>query len=276
VLIAAFALVLVVAAVVVPLTVGSGGTPRSGRSSSLGDGEIAKQANLTWSDFPSGWTVDPSLGPLGGLLHPSSGQIDTQDLTPAQRLVRHQYERCMGIRASTDDVFGSGGPSPTASVVSPVFVSPSSVLVTAAGSRVNVYSSAATVTTAVTQIDSPKFKGCFGSAIWQTIELGAARRAASSPAGVSYGSPKIQPFSLPHHAGATAVGVEVTVPVTAASQTGAVQLGLILVGGGRIEATLVTYGVTYAGSSGFPMSLTTSLTATLEHNVATAGTTADA
>lgn len=269
----AVAAALVVAAIVLLLAPWSGSPSASSRSGSSDDHEIAEQVNLTRSDFPSGWTADSSTGPLGGFLG-SSGQRADPGLTPAQRRratrIIRTFQQCVGVPASKDGVFESAGSAPSARVSSPGFAGPPSGLAMEAGSRVSVFSSSGPVTVAVAEITNPKFPRCFGAVIGKELTLVAQRVATSSP-GVSYGAPQVQPLTLPQHAGATAVGVDVTLPLTAGNLSGSLQFDLVLVGGGRIEAVLVAYGLAVGGSSGFPTSLTTSLTTTLEHNVATEG-----
>jgi hypothetical protein len=270
---AAVVVVLVAAAILLPLTthgtVKSAGTPGA-PSGSSDNREVAAQVNLVRSDLPQGWEVDSSGGPLSGILG-SPGQSPSRRLTPAeqQQLIKitRQYEQCVGVSAAEDQIFGSSGPAPSAEVSSPAFAGPSSGPVIYAGSQAAVFSSSGPVTAAAAQIIRPAFPRCFGAALGQEIVLGGQASEAST--GVSYGSPQVRPLALPRRTGATAVGVDVTVPltVTADGSSSSVQLGAAIVVGGRLEANLVTY----SGPSGFPAALSGKLTADLERNVATEG-----
>ena len=112
------------------------------------------------------------------------------------------------------------------------------------------------------QVTGPRFPTCFGNALANEFN------SLGSGAGANMGAPHVAPLtSLPEIGGVRAVGVELTLTATFAGQSAAVQLGFVLVGGGRIESTLVTF----AGDSNFPLATTRAMTATLERHIVQLG-----
>ena len=259
------ALVLVAAAVAIPLAIGSTTSGRN-RTGLPGDHEVAAQANLSRADLPSGWTVAPPGGPLGNIFgSPGRGPALTPAQQQASTTIARRYEQCVGVSGSKDRIFGSKGPTPDAQVSSPVFAGPSSGPAMLAGSRVAVFASSTPVESAIAQITRPEFAQCFGAALGQEIVLGA--KAGVGSTGVVFGTPEVQPLAVPKTAGADAAGVDIIVPLSGDGQSSSLQVGAVIVAGGRLEADLITYG----GPAGFPSSLTGKLAWALEQHVVTEG-----
>jgi len=235
-------------------------------SGSSGDLEVAQQINITVGDIPSTWSVDSSpSGPLGAFF---SSRGAAPSLSPSQRhevaQVAAGYEQCMGIPAASDRIFGGATSTPTAEANSPVFAAPTAGPISETGSQTEVFASSENVAADVAQVSSPRFPLCFGAALGKEFLEGAQ----GANGGVTLGTPQVQPLSLPQTPGVHAVGIDLTIPITSAAGTVPTQFGFVLTGGGRVEATLITF----AAATAFAPSLTTGLTTALEHNIATRGT----
>lgn len=248
-------------------------TPASqAASGSTGPAERAAVArvDLGPGDFPAGWRVAPSVDPLAGILgSPGRGAGAGGATSPSRRRTMHRvaarYERCLGVGAADDAVFGASAPSPAARATSRAYTPQAGGPPLYAGSEAAAYRSGAPVAAAMHQIGSASFPKCLGAAIGrQAVVTGPATSGSSH---VTYGTPTVQPLDLPRHRGVAAAGAAVMVPVTVGGSASAVQLEAVLVAGGHLEATLVTY----AGPTGFPASLTRSLAGDLEDRVAGGG-----
>jgi hypothetical protein len=227
------------------------------------DRQVARAINITASDVPATWTVDGSpTGPLAGFLGvgPSRGGGGTSVTPSEQAEVQSHYESCMGVRASADQIFGSAGASPSAEASSPAYAAPdqAGTVVTETGSVVQLFASSADVATGTAQIAEPQFPSCFGAALAQLFDL-----QGGAAAGSGVGSPVATALSLPQQAGVHASGVSLAIPLSKGGQTTSMDIGFVLVGGGRAEAELFTFSL----ATPFPLSLQTSLTRTLESNV---------
>jgi hypothetical protein len=110
----------------------------------------------------------------------------------------------------------------------------------------------------------PKFPGCFGTFVGQLL----VESGSGGSTKVTFGAPSVATLKLPATPGVTTVGVDVTVPVQGASQATSVQLGVVMIGGGRIETTMYTFAL----GTVFPALLSLSLSSALGHRVATANT----
>jgi hypothetical protein len=253
---------LVIAAIVLPIAADhSGGARPPISGAQFSDRDLARQLNLQQSDLPSSWTVDnSSSGPLSGFLTPGggTGAPTPQDQKLANQ-VATQFEQCMGITASDDRIFGSAGSKPSAAASSPAFASPSGAPDEEAASSVDVFASRAMVAADVAQISKSQFPSCFGAALGTSF-VGAA---TATPSAGQVGQPTVQAVTLPQRAGIVAAGVDVTIPVTRQGATVPIQFGVVLVGGGRAEATLYTFSEPDA----FPASLATSLSNALSSNI---------
>jgi hypothetical protein len=256
----------VAAAVAVPLTLGSPDVVAYTR----GPGpqlEVARQINLVPSDFPRDWTVDRSSNsPLSGFLGSQSGSSGrpTPQQARVEAQVARQFERCMGVAASGDRIFGPAAPTPSATASSPAFAAPDGHA-HEAGSVVSVFGSSGTVGADAAQITRATFVPCFGTAIGQLVAAGAPRSTGGSgPAVVPAG---VRDLSVPATAGVHTVGVGIAVSVERQRVTVPVEFEMVFVMGGRAEATLYTFG---AGTR-FPSPLVDTLTEALGRNVAADG-----
>lgn len=236
--------------------------PATPRSRAQAD---AARLTLQRSDLPSGWSIDSSPdGPLSGFL---TSPDNAQPPTPAERQQAAQaaqrYESCLGIPASQDSILGAAGPAPLAQVSSPAFRSPDQPRLEA-GSQTEVFADAGPVAQARAQIAQPKFSDCFGSAVGQELVAGGQQAQGTSGSSPIFGTPATVPVDLPRHSGITGAGVDITLPFSVGGQSGALQFGVVLMGGGRAESTLLTFG----GSAGFPTRLTGRLAGALEQKLA--------
>jgi len=113
----------------------------------------------------------------------------------------------------------------------------------------------------VAQISNAKFPACFGAALGTSF-VDAVNNAGN---GDQAGQPQVQEITVPQRGGVQSSGVAVTIPLSHQGGTTPVQFGVVLVGGGRAEATLYTFST----DTSFPPGLTASLSLTLANNIAT-------
>ena len=105
--------------------IAAGLTRSSSNAHELAD---ATAVNVTPKDLPAGWTSS-TTGVLS-YLFPPSNQVITSTTTTAPapnsawRRVSHQFQRCLGVSAARDRVYGAAGQLPDYQVSSPVFSSP--------------------------------------------------------------------------------------------------------------------------------------------------------
>ena len=243
---------------------GSGGQ----QLSAAGARQIAGEANLTQADLPDGWTVDTSkTGPLSGFLDGGAAAgTASPAATPKQAKISRQFATCLGTKAISGHLFGSSGPAALARADSPAFAQSSTGgALQEVGSSTSVYASAAAVDADVALIVRPSFPQCFGAAIGQSFE---AQATTAAPSGATYGTPEIQPLSVPQRTGAKAAAVELAIPVTQAGTTVDIALQFVLVGGGHVEASLFSVSIGKPITAG----LTRKLTGDLEGRVSSVGT----
>lgn len=236
----------------------------------------AASANVSLADLPPGWTPDRSpSAPLLGFLSYHGVARDPSSLRQGA-LIARQFESCLGVSARADAIFGTTSP-PLAEVGSVPFDGPAGGPELETGSLTTLYRSPAPVRQAASQLRDRRFGPCFGTALGQELLAGArqagtgrspnGRASAPDGSGVTFGSPTSAVLGVPVVHGTTAAGVEVSLPFTAAGVPHEVGLGMVLVAGGRLESTLVTF----SGPSGFPPLLTAELAAAIEHRVAPPG-----
>jgi hypothetical protein len=246
--------VLVLAAIILPLTWSSGPTTTPAQQAA----SFARQLNLVRADLPTGWHADTSgVGPLAGFLTPnaSSGPPSAQESQQAAG-VASQFEQCLGITPSQDRVFGPATATPVAQVASAAFLAPADAG-NETGSMVSVYGSATSVTDDLFLAASQKYPNCFGSAIGTLFVQGIE----ASKSGVSPSAPQVQPLALAQQKGTTTEGETITIPVAAGGHNFSIEVGVVLMGAGKAEVTLFTY----SAQSGFPAALR----ATLAQDLAT-------
>jgi hypothetical protein len=256
---------LVIAAIVLPFAANRAAPPPrpTPRNPGFSAQQLARQLNLVQSNVPSDWTVDRSPnGPLNAFLSSGSsvGAPTPQDQQLANQVASH-FEQCMGITAAQDRIFGSAGSKPSAASSSPAFESPNGGPDEEAGSSVEVFSTSQLVAADVAQISKSQFPSCFGTALAASF-VGAA---SSVPGGGEIGQATTQAVALPQRAGVATSGVDVTIPVTRQGATVPIQFGVVLIGGGRAEATLYTF----SEPQSFPSSLDSSLASELARNIVT-------
>ncbi|MHB1775323.1 MAG: hypothetical protein ACYCU7_04955 [Acidimicrobiales bacterium] len=223
---------------------------------------LAERLSLSAGDVPAGWQTDPnpSGGPIGALLQPGSSTLTPPEQASAAA-VATRYERCMGVRRSQDRIFGPARSRPEATASSPGFVAPGPAP-TEVGSQSEVFGSPAPVAADLAQVEAAKFPTCLGGA------LAGELSALGNGAGANVGTPTVVALTtLPQLGGVRAVGTDVTVSASLAGQQASVQVGIVLIGGGRAETTLVTF----AEGAAFPRLLTEGMTASLERRLLGSG-----
>lgn len=283
-LVVGLALVLAAVGLGIGLALSGGGGGSSGPSGSSPAAPAARAAaavNVKLSDLPAGWSVDRSgSAPLSGFLAiaPGGGSASADPGAPGagpSSFVARQYESCLGIDAGGDALFGVSNPRPLVEVSSPAFRAPVAGSGVEAGSETAIYRSASPVRRATAQMGDPRFGPCFSAALTQELMAGAAEaaRGAAQPAGagptgtapaVTFGSPTSTVLTLPPVLGTVAAGVEVTVPFVVSGVDHKVGIGMVVVGGGRMETTIVTA----SGPDGFPPPLLETLAGNVQHRLA--------
>ncbi|MHB8220321.1 MAG: hypothetical protein ACYDHU_08370, partial [Acidimicrobiales bacterium] len=277
-LVAGIAIAVVALAVALPLTLGGGAPPTPPLSPSALAGRTADQVNLHRADMPAGWAVDPSAtGPLSGFLGTtgsaksgkkarSTTTASTSNSSSALAPAVRAFKQCLGISPDQRTFLGGSGAPPLAKASSPAFAEQSAGSSTVeAGSTSTVFGSDAPVTSAVSIIKMPQFAGCFGTLVGQLLVV----EGGSGSTKVTFGTPHVAPLPIPPTAGVTMAGVDVTVPVNGSTlHPPSVQLGVVLIGGGRIESTLFTFAL----GATFPVLLTMSLASTLAQREVIANT----
>lgn len=255
----AAALVLAVVAVVLPVA----GGPGRGGSTESADRVTAGAVNITLADAPAGWTIDHSKnGPLSGF---SSGGGGSGGVSASeQERLQAQFASCLGT---------SGGPlfapqQPTASAVSPALSDPGGVGPTEALSVTQVYASAGDVAASLAVVARPKFAVCAGQVIGAEILPGIEQSLSQ---GLTASQPQVTALALPSLPGVTAAGVSVVITVAGGTSSVPSEFILVFLGAGRIESLLTEVAV----GQPFPAPVTSSLTTTLEHNLAAASTGTD-
>ncbi len=274
--------VLVVLGVVVACVVGNAPSPSRRPSAATAltiraARQIARQANLSAVDLPSGWTVDDTVtGPLSAFLdRPSLGGsfgtgLANGPLGAAGTATAARFARCMGTSGSISALFEGDGPPPVAHAASPAFAAGTgSGAVEEVASSTNVFALAASVRADAALVDRPDFSRCFGAAVSESVE---AQAGSGSDSTAIFGTPQVRPFAVPQSAVVAAAGVDLDIPVSQDATDVEVDLQFVLVDGGRVESSLFSMAI------GRPMTdrLTRSLIADLEHQVAALGSGAGA
>ena len=122
--------VVAVAVLAASLAGGIGALLNSGAGAELVD---ARNVTLTLRDLPGQWSAYPSavVTPLAAIFPPSD-QVVTSSTTPTTAppatslwgRVSSLFQRCLGVSAAEDRVYGAAGQMPDYQVSSPVFSSP--------------------------------------------------------------------------------------------------------------------------------------------------------
>jgi hypothetical protein len=227
---------------------------------------VAALINIGHQDLPADWTIDRSPdGPLSWVTGPRASGGSAPAANPLYRQVASQFEQCMQLNAAQDRLFGQAVATPGADRTSPSFSGPGNPPAEAV-SEVGVYKSSSVVTAEEAQSSTPAFPGCFGAAIGLLLSSGAQ---SGLPNGTLLGTPSVVPMAgLPLKSGVQVVGVDVVLPLHGPASSVPLQFGVVLVSGGRAEATLYTFSL----QSSFPAAVNSSLVAILEAKVASLGT----
>lgn len=239
-------------------------SPRAGTAH--GAGPVADEVRLVPADLPAGWSVSSTpAGPLSGFLHGDGFTKSAPAGTGVHSAIARTYDRCVGVGLSQSFLLGGAAALPVAHAASPAFAGPATGPPAQAASLTDVYRTKAPVERGQAELGRPRWSTCFGAAVGDEFRRSAQGSTAGSSA--DYGPPTVRALSLPQNGTARATGVDLTFPLQFGGTRTTVQLGFVFVTGGRVESTLVTF----ATASGFPASLTRSLTAALEADMATAG-----
>src|SRR5664280_2397906 len=128
----------------------------------------ARLVNLTLKDLPSGWTT--TTASALGYLFPAASQVITSTTTPSTTTtlspsatwsrVSGDFQKCMGVTAANDRVYGGAGQMPDYKVSSKIFTSPSLQFLQVA-SITQYYATTTMVLRDQREMSSPKFGACF-------------------------------------------------------------------------------------------------------------------
>lgn len=248
---------LVASSIRVPGHPGAGAGPAHARQVAKARA-LARAVGLRVADLPAGWTaVSTPSGPLSGFV--DSG---LSSAPPGSSEAASRYDRCLGVGSAAVPLVSVSG-HPLAQTSSGAFAGPATAAPMQVASITSVYGTRAPVRRAVRQLEHPGFASCFGSAVGEEL---ARSLAAQEPSGVTTGRASSQNLPLPRWAGIRATGVELKVPLDVRGEATSVQLGFVFVTGSTVEATLVSFSTT-----GVPQSISQSLAATLEEEMAASG-----
>lgn len=147
----------------------------SGSSSGAQELADARAVNLTANDLPSSWS--PTSHSLLGFLFPSSTQVFTSTPTTAPSRnstwneVSSLFQRCMGVSARRDRIYGAGGQMPDYQVSSKVFMSASGA--TSVASTTQYYHTTTMVRRDVAEMSELNFGSCFATSstalLWSAL-----------------------------------------------------------------------------------------------------------
>jgi len=253
-----------VVAAIVLLTVGLSVKARTPHAASRhpAAATLARSVAVGTSDLPTGWKAQATgTSPLAQLL-PQGDGTGLAPGTPPPAATAASFASCLHRRTTNDVVVGPAGAHPIGRSTSQVFQSPLGGAAMGVATVTSVYRDAAEVRTAAGELTLPGFAHCLGTALG--TELLKAAQSVPADAGATFGTLTISPLTLPQGHNVTAAGVDVSVPVTYPGGQTTVDVGFVLVAGGTVETTLVTY----AAGGTFPSALSRSLAADLEDDVA--------
>ncbi len=153
----------------------------------------ARLVNLTLKDLPSGWTT--STASALGYLFPAASQVITSTTTPSTtttlsptsmwRRVSGAFQKCMGVSAANDRVYGGAGQMPDYQVSSKIFTSPSLRFLQVA-SITQYYATTTMVLRDQREMSSPKFGACFVSSSASVILSGNSGVTSVAPQGQNW------------------------------------------------------------------------------------------
>jgi hypothetical protein len=123
----------------------------------------AQAVNLTLKDLPAEWSVSPPS--VLSYLFTSSTQLVTATTAPpissSWSRISTLFQRCLGVSASRDRVYGAAGQLPDYQVSSPVFTSLNGDVVLA--STTQYYNTTAMVSHDVAEMSKKDFGSCFAT-----------------------------------------------------------------------------------------------------------------
>lgn len=190
----------------------------------------ARAVNLSLNDLPSGWTTVPS-SVLEYIIPPSNQVLTSTPTTAAPssswRRVSAQFQRCMGVNAASDRIYGAAGQMPDYQVSSPVFRSASFRGIELA-STVQYYATTTMVRRDVAEMSQPRFGACF-----------SASNAVLLLAGGGVGTPRVASGSNWHpltYLNGWARGGQVVLAVPGVSSP--LHLVMVVTTSGHYEVTL--------------------------------------
>lgn len=145
----------------------------------------ARAVNLSAKDLPPGWSTTATS--VMGYLFPPSAQVITSTPTtqPSNNAiwlaVSSQFQRCIGVSAAKDRVYGAAGQMPDYQISSPVFSSSTFQGIQLA-STVQYYATTTMVRRDTAEMSRPNFGACFvaSNATLLLREMGASAADPSS------------------------------------------------------------------------------------------------
>jgi len=170
-------------------------------TSSVDVTHVANAANVTSNDLPVGWYGAPSS--LLATLNGAPGSVVTSS-TQAPKLtgvwkgiwstLTNDYQRCRGVSAATDRLYGKAGVQPAYQVTGKVYAS-MAFGGSEIGSVSQYYTSNQSVTNDVAQYSDPRFGRCFAATQAQQLVAFVGQSAAGASKPVA--STNYVPITLP-------------------------------------------------------------------------------
>jgi hypothetical protein len=162
-------------------------------SNSSGAQEIsdAKHVNLTLSDLPSGWFTATSS--VLSDLFPAAGQVVTSSTTattlpPANSVwtrVSTVFQKCLGVSAENDRVYGAAGQEPNYQVSSQIYTSSSFGGIQVASTS-QYYNTTTMVHRDVTEMSRQPFGSCFVTSNVALVKAVLGKTIPTTDIGTNY------------------------------------------------------------------------------------------
>ncbi len=202
----------------------------TGASSGVDELRAAQHADLRLADLPAGWTTAPTS--ILGFLFPAGSERVSTTTTAAPphsvwSTITAQFQRCLGVSAATDRVYGAAGQLPDYQATSPFFSS-SNYGGAQVASTAQYYATTTMVRRDVAEMSRPGFGACFAASQASIVlsELTGVNTQVS-------GARDWQPTTLLH--GWARGGVA---SVELPTLTRRLHLVVVVVAGGHYELTL--------------------------------------
>ncbi len=222
----------------------------------------AQHADLRLADLPTGWSIVPT-SILGFLFPAGSQRVATSTTAPPAHsvwaTVTEQFQRCLGVSAASDRVYGAAGQMPNYQATSPFFSS-SAYGGAQVGMTAQYYATTTMVRRDVAEMSRPRFGACFAASQASLVlsELTGVTTRVS-------GAQSWQPTTLVH--GWDRGGVVSLVLPTLATR---LHLVVVVVAGGHYELTLAAMVGQWPQSQSLIESLVNTLKARIVSSSATA------